>query len=110
MSDPSRLQLLQFLLRVQLQQVEQTQRWIAVEEQRLAELAARLPPAPAAEWELELDLGRRPTMVHVGGCEMGGRGFRQKVLTRDAALRALGVDHLKPCPFCRPDIELGVLD
>ncbi|MGW2995919.1 DUF6233 domain-containing protein, partial [Streptomyces sp. NPDC001193] len=62
------------------------------------------------EWELELDLGRRPTMVHVGGCEMGGKGFRQKALSRDAALRALGVEKLQPCPFCRPDIELGVLD
>lgn len=109
-AQPSRLALLRFLERVQLKDLERTRGWIAAEEQRLAELSARLPPAPPAEWELELDLGRRPTTVHVGGCTMGGKGFRRQALTRDAALRALGVDHLQACEFCRPDVELGVLD
>lgn len=108
-SPASRLDLLRFLERVQLQDLERTRGWIAAEEQRLAELSARLPPAPPPGWELELDLGRRPTRVHVGGCTMGGTDFRRHALTRDAALHALA-EQLEACPYCRPDIELGVLD
>ncbi|MEV6580296.1 DUF6233 domain-containing protein [Streptomyces sp. NPDC051582] len=112
MSDPSapRLDLLRFLERVQLQDLERTRGWIAAEEARLAELAARRPPTPPPEWQLELDLGQRPTRVHVGGCTMGGRGFRSRAITRKEALRLLGVDLLEGCPYCRADAELGVLD
>jgi hypothetical protein len=110
-SQPSRLDLLRFLERVQIGDLERTRDWIAAEEaRRLAELAARLPPAPPPEWELETDLGRRPVRVHVGGCGMSGKGFRRHPLTRDAALRALGVDRLEACPYCSPNVALGVLD
>lgn len=112
MSDlqPSRLALLRFLERVQLQDLERTRGWIAAEERHLTEQAARLPPAPPPDWELELDLSKRPAVVHVGGCTMGGKGFRTRPLTRDAALRALGVDRILACPYCSPDTMLGVLD
>ncbi|MFJ1865520.1 DUF6233 domain-containing protein [Streptomyces sp. NPDC088097] len=75
-----------------------------------AEVAARLPAAPPPEWELELDLGQKPSRVHIGGCSMGGKGFRRRPLAREAALRALGVDRLEACPYCQPDAALGVLD
>lgn len=112
MSDPSipRIQLLRFLERVQQQDLERTRGWIAAEEKRLAEQAARLPPPAAPDWELETDLGRRPVRVHVGGCTMGGKGLRMKAVTRDDALRLLGVDRLEACPYCSPDAALGVLD
>lgn len=107
---PSRLDLLRFLERVQVGDLERTRGWIAAEERRLAELAARLPAAPPPEWELETDLGRRPVRVHVGGCGMSGKGFRRHPLGRDAALRALGVDRIPACDYCHPDTALGVLD
>lgn len=109
-SPASRLELLRFLERVQVGDLERTRGWIAAEEKRLAELSARLPPTPPAEWELELDLGRHPSKVHVGGCSMGGKGFRSRAVSRADALRLLGVDRLEACPYCRPDAELGVLD
>ncbi|MFI8499482.1 DUF6233 domain-containing protein [Streptomyces sp. NPDC085524] len=109
-SSPSRLDLLRFLERVQVGDLERTRGWIAAEEKRQAELSARLPPAPPPEWELELDLSKHPTKVHVGGCTMGGKGFRSRPVTRTDALRLLGVDRLEACPYCRPDAELGVLD
>ncbi|MFE2324572.1 DUF6233 domain-containing protein [Streptomyces sp. NPDC059385] len=109
-SQSSHLDLLRFLERVQLGDLERTRGWIAAEEKRLAELAARLPPTAPPEWELESDLGRRPVRVHVGGCTMGGKGLRMRRISRDDALRLLGVDRLEACRYCRPDAELGVLD
>lgn len=109
-SPASRLELLHFLERVQVGDLERTRGWIAAEEQRLAAEAARLPPPPPPDWELELDLSRRPSVVHVGGCTMGGKGWRMRPITRDAALRALGVDQIPACPYCSPDNVLGVLD
>lgn len=106
----SRLDLLRFLERVQLGDLERTRAWIAAEEQRQAEQAARLPPAPPPDWELELDLSKHPAVVHAGGCTMGGKGWRMRPITREAALRALGVDKIPACPYCSPDTVLGVLD
>lgn len=90
--------------------LERIRQQIAAAEKTAAEQAARLPPAPSADWELELDLSKRPAVVHVGGCTMGGKGWRTKALTRDQALRALGVDRIPACPYCSPDSVLGVLD
>ena len=109
-SSPSRLDLLRFLERVQVGDLERTRGWIVAEEKRLAEQAARLPPAPPADWELELDLSKHPAVVHVGGCTMGGKGWRMRPIPRDAALRALGVERIPACPYCSPDTVLGVLD
>lgn len=90
--------------------LDRVRREIAAAEALAAEEAARLPLLPPPDWELELDLRQQPTVVHVGGCSMGGRGFRRRPLTRDAALRALGVDQLAACPYCSPNVALGVLD
>ncbi|WP_306308384.1 DUF6233 domain-containing protein [Streptomyces sp. NL15-2K] len=45
--------------------------------------------------------------VHVGDCWSTGK--RSKVIERDKDLRALA-EGVKPCPQCRPDTALGVLD
>jgi hypothetical protein len=105
--DLPRLRTIATFLRVQLTAVEQL---IAAEEKRAAEQATRLPPAHPPDWELELDLSRHPAVVHVGGCTMGGKGWRMRPISRDAALRALGVDRIPSCPYCSPDTVLGVLD
>ncbi|MFG2617785.1 DUF6233 domain-containing protein [Streptomyces sp. NPDC048507] len=105
--DLPRLRTLETWLVVSLDRVRER---IAAEEARQAELAARRPPAPAPDWELELDLGQRPVAVHVGGCGMGGKGLRSRAITRNDALRLLGVDRLEACPYCRADADLGVLD
>lgn len=107
---PSRLALLRFLERVQLADLQRTQKWIADEERREAErqhgIDAR-PPQP--DWLLEQSLSRDvpPVYVHVGGCWNAGK--RSRGVSREQALRALteGVD---ACPHCRPDSELGFLD
>ncbi|MFE2140165.1 DUF6233 domain-containing protein [Streptomyces sp. NPDC059456] len=105
--DLPRLRTLEKWLAMSLDRVRQQ---IAAEEQRVAELAARqsLPPPP--DWELQTDLSGRPMQVHTDGCRMGGKGFRMKPLTREGALRAVGVDQVPTCPYCRPDVALGVLD
>ncbi|WP_437065300.1 DUF6233 domain-containing protein [Streptomyces sp. enrichment culture] len=106
----SRLEMLRFLERVQVADLERTRRWIADEERRDAErqrgIAAR-PPAP--DWLIEQSLSRDvpPVYVHVGGCHMAGK--RSKGVGRDQALRAL-TEGVAACPHCRPDTELGVLD
>lgn len=107
---PSRLDLLRFLERVQQQDLERTRQWIAQEEQREQERRRRdqrRPPAP--EWVIEQSLSRDvpPVYIHVGGCHMAGA--RTKGVTRDQAVRAL-TDGITPCPHCRPDTELGLLD
>ncbi|KUM70713.1 hypothetical protein J7F01_39995 [Streptomyces sp. ISL-22] len=110
---PSRIELLRFARRVVVQQAKaalsQLDRWIADEERREAErqrgVEAR-PPEP--HWLIEQNLsGRTPVYVHVGGCHMTGK--RSKGATREQALRAL-TDRVDPCPHCRPDTELGLLD
>lgn len=109
-SPPPRLDLLRFLERVQQGDLDRTRRWIADEERRERErqrgLAAR-PPAP--DWLIEQGLNRDavPVYVHVGGCHMAGK--RSKGAARDQALRAL-TEGITPCPHCRPDTELGLLD
>jgi hypothetical protein len=105
--DLPRLHTIATFLRVQLTAVEQL---IATLEQQAAEQAARLPPAPPPDWELELDLSKHPAVVHAGGCTMGGKGWRMRAITRDTALHALGVDRIPACPYCSPDSVLGVLD
>ncbi|MFD4633083.1 DUF6233 domain-containing protein [Streptomyces sp. NPDC058284] len=106
---PTRLDLLRFLERVQLGDLARTRKWIADEERREAERRrgeqAR-PPVP--DWLIEQGLGgRTPVYVHLGGCHMAGS--RVRGVAREAALRALA-ENVDPCPHCRPDTELGVLD
>ncbi|MDQ0605502.1 hypothetical protein QF037_009935 [Streptomyces canus] len=109
-SSPSKLVLLRFLERVQERDLARTRRWIVDEERREAErrrgIEAR-PPVP--DWLIEQSIGHQapPVYVHVGGCHMAGK--RSKGAAREQAVRALteGVD---PCPHCRPDTDLGILD
>lgn len=87
---PSRLDMLRFLERVQVADLERTRRWIVEEERRQAEKqrgAAVRPPAP--DWLLELGLNREalPVSVHVGGCHMAGK--RVRGVDRGEALRWL---------------------
>ncbi|NED75430.1 hypothetical protein G3I51_24510 [Streptomyces sp. SID9944] len=107
---PPRLDMLRFLERVQVADLERTRRWIAEEERRQAErqrgLDAR-PPTP--DWILERGLNRDspPVAVHIGGCHMAGK--RTKGIDRDTALRALA-EGIQACGHCRPDSELGFVD
>jgi hypothetical protein len=104
-----RLDLLRFLERVQLGDLERTRRWIADEERRQAEKAEgkrRRPPTP--DWLLEQGInGRTPVYVHVGDCWSAKK--RSRPITQDEARRALA-DGVAPCPQCRPDTPLGVLE
>ncbi|WP_329387374.1 DUF6233 domain-containing protein [Streptomyces sp. NBC_01351] len=111
MSDiqPSRLDLLRFLERVQIGDLERTRGWIQAEEQRLASEAKRVPPAPPPDWLLEhgIGVGRAPVRVHVGSC--WDTRSRCLPVERDAARRALA-EGVEACTHCRPDNALGVLD
>ncbi len=110
-SEPSRLDLLRFAYRVVEQQapaaLTQIAGWIAAEEQREREVAAREARRPAPpEWVAELSIGRdrRAILVHAGGCHMIGK--RSRGIARDQALRALAED-VEACDHCRPDTALG---
>lgn len=108
MNEPSRLDLLRFLERVQLGDLQRTRDWITAEEQRTAEIAARRPPAPRPEWLIQrgIDTHRSPVAVHTGDCGMAGK--LTLPVTREQALAALG-QGVEACGICRPDTELGVL-
>lgn len=112
MNDPalSRLDLLRFLERVQVADLERTHRWIDDEkrrelERRQGEQARPEPPG----WLIEYGLNRDslPTAVHTGECTMTGK--RSEPTDSDTIRRALAAD-VKPCSFCRLDTELSVLD
>jgi hypothetical protein len=109
----SRLALLRFLERVQLRDLERTRRWIAQEERREAAerrhgTRVRREEQSRAEWLVERGLsGQAAVYVHAGGCWNTGR--RSHGVTREEARRAL-TEGVPPCPQCRPDTELGLLD
>ncbi|MGW3728704.1 DUF6233 domain-containing protein [Streptomyces sp. NPDC000851] len=107
---PSRLEMLRFLERVQQQDLERTRRWIAAAQQREAQrqraIQAR-PPAPDRLIEQSLSRDVPAAYVHRGDCHMAGK--RSRGVARDQALRAL-TDGIAPCPHCLPDTELGILD
>nr|WP_241844920.1 DUF6233 domain-containing protein [Streptomyces silvensis] len=104
--------MLRFAERVAAQHLAQIRRWREAEERRQAERAEgerRRPPAP--DWLLEKGVdGRAPTYVHDGSCWSARKGPRCVGITREQALRALSVDRITPCPQCRPDAVLGVLE
>ncbi|MFI5831111.1 DUF6233 domain-containing protein [Streptomyces sp. NPDC051578] len=110
MSDRSdRLAQLRFLERVQLHDLQRTRDWIAAEERHLAVEATRLPSPPPPDWLIERSIGagRLPMRVHSGDCWDASK--RCKSATADQVRRAL-VEGVQPCPHCRPDSRLGVLD
>lgn len=104
--DLPRLRTLETWLLMTLERVRQQ---ITVAEQVEAMDAARRVPPPPPAWALEVNAARQPSAVHVGDCAVGAAGM-WRPLTRDAALRAIAVEGVTPCPFCRPDAALGVLD
>ncbi|MGW0703832.1 DUF6233 domain-containing protein [Streptomyces sp. NPDC002867] len=110
MSEVPRLDLLRFLRRVQEQQLAQTDRWIAAEEQRAAAAAHAERQAPPKDPGFVISHGigtdRKPFEVHVGDCRMAKR---TKIVPPVEARRLLA-EGVEACQFCRPDSELGVLD
>lgn len=105
--DLPRLRVLETWLLMTLERVRQQ---ITVAEQVAALDAARRPALPPPDWELEMNGARQPSAVHIGGCLPAEGDTPRRTLTRDAALRALAVDQIPGCPFCRPEAALGVLD
>ncbi|MGO4456565.1 DUF6233 domain-containing protein [Streptomyces sp. M-16] len=104
-----RLELLRFLERVQLQDLQRTRDWIAAEEQHPVVEAARRPAPPSPEWLIEYGIGagRPAARVHVGSC--WDTRTRCKAATADLARRALS-EGVEARPACRPDTALGVLE
>jgi hypothetical protein len=47
--------------------------------------------------------------VHVGDCWVAKKSGRVRGITREQAVEALR-QQVPPCPHCRPDTELGLLD
>ncbi|WP_372352653.1 DUF6233 domain-containing protein [Streptomyces sp. KL116D] len=110
MNDSTRLDLLRFLERVQEQDLARTRKWIADEEQRHAAqartAAASKPPPP--EWLIERVVHSDLVLsVHVGDCNMTGKNTT--AATRDDAVRTLA-EGIEACPFCQPDVALGIED
>ncbi|MFD3516260.1 DUF6233 domain-containing protein [Streptomyces sp. NPDC058657] len=62
---------------------------------------------PAPEWLAESSPAGGPGAVHRGDC--GLHGGRVKGIGIDAARRAI-VEGAEPCPACRPETALGLLD
>jgi hypothetical protein len=102
--DLPRLQVLETWLRMQLATVQSRIR--QVEEQERSRPEPIRPPQP--DWLLETARlsGRRgdPLYVHHGACTAA----KGKAITREEAMQAL-VQGVEPCPYCRPDTELGIL-
>ncbi|WP_431047232.1 DUF6233 domain-containing protein [Streptomyces sp. P1-3] len=73
------------------------------QEERASHPPATPPPRP--EWTIQYARTRDklPVGVHHGDCPMGSG----KSISRDQARRAL-TEGVEPCPFCRPDTELGI--
>ncbi|MFD6880261.1 MULTISPECIES: DUF6233 domain-containing protein [unclassified Streptomyces] len=108
-SSTARLDLLRFLERGQVRDLERTRDGIAIEEQLLAASAERRPaPAPPA-WLVEHGIGAGPPAVRVHTGDCWDTRTRCKPTTADAARRALG-EGIPTCPHCRPDTALGILD
>ncbi|MET9923405.1 MULTISPECIES: DUF6233 domain-containing protein [unclassified Streptomyces] len=107
--EPSRLAMLQFARRIAVQQVEQIDRWIAIEQQREADRAAGEAQRAAAvpPWVIGLSPSGAPEEVHAPDCSMAGQR-QQRTVSVDQAREAL-VQGVAACAFCRPDTELGLL-
>ena len=105
--EESRLATLYFLRRVQVQQLEQTDRWIQAEEQRTAAEDARPAPATTPDWVVEPSAvqGHVPTL-HRGGCSVARRRLRP--VSGEVARRGLGEQIVEACDVCRPEGGLGL--
>ncbi|MEV8529261.1 DUF6233 domain-containing protein [Streptomyces sp. NPDC052000] len=87
--------------------LDEARKAIARAERVQAERAARRPLPQTPDWIIAT--GRRPSVpgatgprtVHVGGCGMA-HGTTEAV-SSEQARRALAVDGIPACEFCRPD-------
>ncbi|MGQ4513720.1 DUF6233 domain-containing protein [Streptomyces sp. DW26H14] len=110
--DVPRLQTLERQLRIWLGHVEQA--LAAAEqaelEQQRQERAAELARLPAGDWILSSPRSRpgSPGWLHTGECWENRPGM--VAIARDQALRVLADGAARPCPSCRPDRELRVLE
>jgi hypothetical protein len=110
---PPDLPRLRTIERFLLLALEDVRMAIGKAEQAQAERAARRPPPEPPAWILAT--GRAPSVrgtappqtVHVGGCGMT-EGGSTRAISREQALRALAVDGIPACAFCRPDRDLDV--
>lgn len=113
MNEPApltRLDLLRFLERVQLGDLERTRRWIADEERCEAErLRGEQARPPVPDWIVERGIGQGgpPIEVHRGDCRAAGK--RHRPVQQNEARRAL-TEGIRACAHCRPDTALGVLE
>lgn len=76
-------------------------------EERAQQQAVRAA-LPAAGWKVEAQrmlANGQPWRVHHGDCTMG----KGRPCSRDEARRLLA-EGTDPCPYCRPDVDLGVLE
>ncbi|MEU7428600.1 DUF6233 domain-containing protein [Streptomyces sp. NPDC040750] len=111
----SRLDALRFARRVIEQQARaalaQLDGWIAAEERREAERRqGELMRPPPPEWLIQYGLNRTNIdAVHAGDCWAAASSGRCRPASRQQALDALR-RQVPPCPHCRPDTALGVLD
>ncbi|MFI5977755.1 DUF6233 domain-containing protein [Streptomyces sp. NPDC051452] len=111
----SRLDALRFARRVIEQQATATPAqldgWIAAEERREAERrqGELMRPTPP-NWLIQYGPNRTNIdAVHTGDCWAAATSGRCRPPTRQQALDALR-QQVPPCPHCRPDTALGVLD
>ncbi|MEU8591622.1 hypothetical protein AB0C59_32215 [Streptomyces sp. NPDC048664] len=107
-----RLAQLDFLERVQLQELARTRQWIADDRRRAQERArsrARRPVPPA--YALELDQSGGPA-VHMPrwGLPLDPQMARTRPMTADQARDALPWESVPPRAFYRPDSALGLTD
>ncbi|MEE1930840.1 DUF6233 domain-containing protein [Streptomyces sp. TRM 70351] len=114
--EPSRLQLLHFTRRVVVQQataaLAQVDGWIAAEERREAERRRGQQNRPTPpDWLVQYGRDRTSVeAVHTGDCWAVAKSKRRcRPATRQQAADALR-QQAPPCPCCRPDTALGILD
>ncbi|MEU5402412.1 DUF6233 domain-containing protein [Streptomyces sp. NPDC005963] len=108
------LEMLRFLRRVQLQQLEQTERWIGRAEQRLARKRPNGPvpsppqrsprSTPHARWVLERSIAG-PVAVHTAECWIPAADSQP--LTRAQARSAMA-EGVTACPGCRADTTIDL--
>ncbi|MEV6791265.1 DUF6233 domain-containing protein [Streptomyces sp. NPDC051320] len=117
-SAAARLAALRFLERVQLGDLERTQRWISDAERRLSEAQARQEreAQPPPEWIVQRGVGSGPATVHtmLGAYSEVCWGLRVdhvriRPVSREQAMRAITEEGVVPCERCRPDTALGLL-
>ncbi|MBD0743623.1 hypothetical protein BG418_18795 [Streptomyces sp. CBMA152] len=108
---------LEFLARVQEQQLAQTRRWITAKQNEISSEEHRAARAaqPPPEWLIQTGIGIGPPTVHTSltdgadQCWARAGNERCRPATQEQARQAL-TDGGRACETCRPDTALGILD